>query len=110
MSRSRLFRTEPSLIYLKGLIERTCISDEHGYVLNKDCFKRAKLLDMLSSIQTELLEFYVLSKQSYVNNMSTYSGFSNVLRQLCRHHNVMMKGQIVYDHSTYQTEYRIYIH
>ena len=110
MYRTRLFRVNPPLVYLRRLVETTCTRDEDAYVLTNDCFKRVKLLGRLSEIQNELRGFYVFSKQSYVNNMSTYIGFSNVFRQLCRYHGVDITGQVVYVHSTYQMEYRIGIH
>ena len=110
MSRNKLFRMVPSLEYVKRLIEETCIHDEQGYLLTKDCFKRIKLLRKLSEIQKELLQFYVLSKQSYVENMSIYNGFSNVFRQLCRCHDIPVTSHIIYVHSTYETQYRLDIY
>lgn len=104
------FRVVPSFEYVKQLIESICIRDKNDYILTNECFKRIKILGKLSNIQAELSEFYALSKQSYINKMTSYIGFSNVFRQLCKYHNIRVISHIVYIHSTYQIEYKIQLH
>ena len=56
----------------------------------------------------KLKDYYHLSKQFYLERKMTYNSFTTILRQICKHNNIMFTSQIKYNESKYNIDYLIY--
>lgn len=83
---------------------------QKNYILNKSVYKKLILLKVLPSFIHSIKSFYYSSKQYYVNRIPiTYSNFTTIIRQLCKHLNIHIISKIIYSNSTYEIEYYITI-
>ena len=105
---SQLYKTAYPTEKLNEYITKLCERDESSYVFSKACFKRAQLTGLATEFVANVAPYYHKSKQKYadVSEMS-YKLVVNILRQLCKFHDIPVESKIKYDKSTYEIDYII---
>jgi len=105
---SQLFKNSYPLSKLKEYIIKLCENDDSSYIFSKVCFKRAQMSGIASEFVADATPYYHKSKQKYADVSSmNYKSTANVLRQLCKFHDISVESLIKYDKSLYEIEYII---
>ena len=55
-----------------------------------------------------LKEYYYLGKHFYLEREMTYKSFTNIIRQICKHNNIMFTSNMKYNKSNYNIDFLIY--
>lgn len=105
---SQLYKTAYPSEKLKEYIVKLCEHDDSSYIFSKACFKRAQLTGITTEFVADVAPYYHKSKQKYadISEMS-YKLVVNILRQLCKFHDIPVESKIKYDKSTYEIDYII---
>ena len=107
---SQLFKTPYPLSKLKEYILKLCEDNDTQLIFSKVCFKKAQLNGLAVEFIADAASYYHKSKQKYADiNSINYKSTANVLRQLCKYHNIEVESKIKYDKSSYEIEYIIYL-
>lgn len=108
---SQLFKNPYPAEKLKEYILKLCEHvDDSSYIFSKACFKRAQMTGLAAEFITDVCPYYHKSKQKYADvSAINYKLVANVLRQLCKFHNIHMESKIRYDKSSYEIEYFIHL-
>ena len=94
---------------LLNLLNNISIKKNNYYIINKIAFKKAEYLKLLENFTNSLKEHYFASKIFYLNRKCTYSSFLTLIRHICKNNNISYISKIVYDKSSYEIIYYIYI-
>ena len=108
MSKQIIKKDIPSEILL-NLLNNISIKQNNYYIINKIAFKKAEYLKILENFTDTLKEFYFKSKYFYLDRKCTYSSFLTLIRHLCKNNNISYISKILYDKSSYEIIYYIYI-
>jgi len=108
---SQLFKTPYPLSKLKEYILKLCErvdGDDSSLIFSKVCFKRAQMSGLAAEFMADAAPYYHKSKQKYaVVAAMNYKSAANVLRQLCKFHDIPVESKIKYDKSSYEIDYII---
>ena len=105
---SQLFKKKYDIDKLISFLNKICIKKTNHFILTKDSYKRAQLLNILDPFIQDLKLYYFPSKQHYITRPMRFSYFVTVVRQLCKHVNLGWASDITYDKSSYTMNYFIY--
>jgi len=105
----QIFRKPYEKGKLQKILEQICSKNKKYFLLNKDSYKRAQLLKLLSPFMEDLIKYYHVSKQFYVSRIIKYTHFVTIIRQICRSNNILWLSTINYDKSKYNMSYFIYL-
>ena len=78
-------------------------------MLNNIIFIKNKFHNNIKCIINDLSEYYLPSKQKYIENGETYKGFITIIRQLCKLWDIEYTSKIKYNKNDYNIEYYFYI-
>ena len=110
---SQLFKTPYPLEKLKEYILKLCErvdGDDSSHIFSKVCFKRAQMCGLAAEFIADATPYYHKSKQKYADIASmNYKSVANVLRQLCKFHDIPVESKIKYDKSSYEIDYIIFL-
>ena len=106
---SQIFKNQIPKNLLFDLLEKICIKNNDHYILNKIAYKKCDFLQLLYPFCGSLLDYYHNSKQFYVNRKQSYNTFITIIRQLCKANGINYTSKIVYNKSTYDITYYIYL-
>lgn len=108
---SQLFKTPYPLSKLKEYILKLCErveDDDASHIFSKVCFKRAQMNGLAVKFMADAAPYYHKSKQKYADiGAMNYKSAANVLRQLCKYHDIPVESKIKYDKSSYEIDYII---
>ena len=104
---SQLFRKTVPSNFLIDFLKTNCIRDGEFYVISKVAFRMACYHDRVRPFCENLVDYYHISKQYYVQRQLDYSKFTTILRQLCKVHQLAYTSRIVYNKSSYDILYYI---
>jgi hypothetical protein len=105
---SQLFKTPYPLSKLKEYILKLCECDDSSLIFSKVCFKRAQMSGLAAEFMADAAPYYHKSKQKYADVAAmNYKSAANVLRQLCKFHDIPVESKIKYDKSSYEIDYII---
>lgn len=109
MTKSQIFKSDPSFNYFHSFIQKHLYYDieSNEYISNINTFKKLKLYDNLDAFITYIKPYYFDSKINYPLNANTTKGFHVVLRQLCKYFKITYRYKIQYFHSKYDIVYYI---
>lgn len=90
-----------------GLLDKICEPNDSVYIIDVNAYKRMKFYNYHVEFLGTIIEYYHWSKRFYIEREFTYQSFANILRQLCRVHNIEIASGIRYSESTYSIDYLI---
>ena len=108
---SQIFKCKVPPELLFTLLENvsTKSSNNKYYIYNNNSYKKGIFNKNIASFIEECKPYYHLSKHKYLERKMTYNNFTTVLRQICKHNNIVFTSQILYDKSKYEIIYYIFI-
>jgi hypothetical protein len=107
--KNQLFKTtiDPEVLWI--FLKENCEEEEGYYIFNKSLYKKAVFRDTITPFTRQLNVYYYDSKKHYVTRKMDYIKFTTILRQLCNSIDVNYETQLVYNNSTYEIVYYIYL-
>ena len=104
----QIFRKPVPNEILFELLEAICLKTDKYYLFDMNAYKKMLFHDLQGGFCEQLLENYHLSKHFYLTRKSTFISFTNIVRQICKHNNIMFTSQIKYNQSNYNITYYVY--
>jgi hypothetical protein len=83
----------------------------HGdyYIFSKPLYKKACFNDTITPFVNIVKEYYYESKKHYTTRKMDYGKFITIIRQICNSLNIEYSTQLIYNNSTYEIVYTIYV-
>lgn len=106
---SQLFKKKIPEYILFNFLDKFCEKKDNYYLLSKTSFKQASYHNYIDELCNILKEYYHTSKLYYIERKLNYSKFVTIIRQLCNINNIVYTTNIVYNNSTYDILYNIYM-
>lgn len=104
----QIFKREIPHNILFDLLEKICLKSDKYYIIDVAAYNKLLFLDLTKTFIDALTEYYFLSKRFYLEREFTYSSFTNIVRQICKHKNIKIESEIKYSHSKYYINFFIY--
>ena len=79
------------------------------YILDKTIFKKLQFNNYIQNFLDNIINYYHISKQYYVTRTITYNNFLTIVRQICKINNIKIIKKILYNKSSYDIIYYVYI-
>lgn len=109
MSNNQLFLTNVNNEILFELLDKISQKKNNCYYLDQNAFRKMIFHGYDKDFCNTLQEYYYPSKRFYVTRTMTYKSFTNIVRQICKHNNILFNSSIRYSDSKYAIDYFIYI-
>ena len=109
MSNNQLFIKNINNDVLIELLDKICHKKPGHYHLDQNAFRKMVFHGYDKDFCDYIKEYYYTSKQFYVTRTLTYKSFTNIVRQICKHNNIMFNSSIRYNDSKYSIEFYIYL-
>lgn len=104
----QIFKSEISPNVLFDLLEKVCLKTDKYYFIDINVYKKILYQELHTPFLQSLSPHYHLSKQFYLERKFTYTSFTNIVRQLCKHGNIRIESEIKYNHSNYFITFYVY--
>jgi len=104
----QIFKQEIPSNILFDLLEQICLKTEKYYFIDLNAYKKLLFMELKESFIDALREYYYLSKRFYLEREFTYSSFTNIVRQICKHGNIKFESEIKYSHSKYYINFFVH--
>ena len=105
---SQLFKNNVPTELFITLLETNCAKHTTYYLFNNASFKKGILNETIEAFINNIKEYYHQSKQKYLTKKRSYNMFTTIIRQICKHNNIVFTTQILYDKSKYEIIYYIF--
>ena len=92
-----------------GFLNLLCLKNDKHYTFNSDSYKKGIYTGAIQQFITECMPYYHISKRKYLNKKLTYNSLATIIRQICKFNKFTYTSKIVYDRSTYDIVYYIYL-
>jgi hypothetical protein len=104
----QIFRKPVPSSLLFELLDQICLKTDKYYLIDPNSYRKFIYNNLHNKLADDLVEYYHVSKQFYVQRKMTYNSFTNVVRQVCKSANIMFASQIKYNESKYSIDYLVY--
>jgi hypothetical protein len=104
----QIFKREIPNHILFDLLEKISLKTEKYYFIDISAYSKLLFLELKEPFIEALMEYYFLSKRFYLERDFTYTSFTNIVRQICKHGNIRFDSEIKYSHSKYYINFMIY--
>jgi hypothetical protein len=91
-----------------SLLEKICLKTDKYYLIDMNAYRKLLFYKLDEELCSSLKQYYHLSKQFYLERKMTYNSFTTIIRQICKHNNIMFTSQIKYNESKYNIDYLVY--
>ena len=105
---TQVFRISFSNDALFELLEKSCLKTDKYYLIDINAYRKILFHKLDVEFVEKMIDYYHVSKQFYITRKFTYNSFINVVRQICKHNNIMFTSQIKYNKSKYNIDYLIF--
>ena len=105
----QIIKKDIPLEILINLLNNISNKNNNYYIINKIAFKKGEYLKLIENFTNSLKEYYFTSKFFYLDRKCTYSSFLTIVRHICKNNNISYISKILYDKSSYEIIYYIYI-
>jgi len=105
---SQIFKKDIPNDVLFTFLDTICLKTDKYYLIDYNSYK--KMIFNKSHIEfcDNLKEYYYLGKHFYLERDVTYKSFTNIIRQICKHNNIMFTSNMKYNKSNYNIDFLIY--
>ena len=104
----QIFKNEIPNHILFDLLEKICLKTDKYYFIDVAAYSKLLFLDLKQHFIDELTEYYFLSKRFYLERDFTYTSFTNIVRQICKHMDIKIESEIKYNHSKYYINFFVH--
>jgi hypothetical protein len=108
MSNNQLFKQKVDNKLLFDLLDNIALKSDKCYVLDQNAYKKMLYHSLHMDFYKILEDYYYASKCFYITRKISYKSFTNVVRQICKHNNIMFNSSIKYNESKYNIVFYIY--
>ena len=108
MSNNQLFKTPVENSFVFDLLDKICQKTDKFYVIDHNAFRKMLFHKYEEYFCSVLLNHYYSSKHFYITRKLTYKSFTNIIRQICKHNNILFNSDIRYNDSRYTIVFYIY--
>ena len=84
-------------------------SNNEYYILNNESYKKGQINNLIEEFINNIKEYYIKSKQFYLERNMNYKRFLTIIRQICKSQNIKFEIKINYIKSKYEIIYHIYL-
>lgn len=105
---SQIFKQRAPLNILYNLLDLIALKKDNYYTIDMNSYKKMIYNNYHIKFCEELTPYYHDGKRFYLERKITYTAFTTILRQLCKHGAVMFTSKINYNKSKYNIDYTIY--
>ncbi len=106
---SQIFKSAIPMNMLIELFDKISVKYDNYYVLNNNSYKKGIFNGDIQEFIQNCTEYYYVSKRKYLTCELKYNHFVTIIRQICNHLNIRYTSKIVYERSTYDIIYNIYL-
>ena len=107
---TQIFKTKIPSKLLYELMDKICLKTDKYYLFNTLSFKKGLAQNnAIAEFFENIKPYYHVSKQKYVEGEITYKKMTTVIRQLCNFNKIVYTSKIIYDKSSYDIHYLIYL-
>jgi len=106
---SQIFKTNVPNSLLFNLLHNVCIKNNNCYIFNSDAYKKGVYKEEIQKFMEECKPYYFISKRTYLDKKLSYTKFTTILRQICKFNKITYTSKIIYNKSTYNIVYYIYV-
>jgi hypothetical protein len=78
------------------------------FILNNESYKKGQMNNYIDTFLLQLKDYYIKSKQQYLERTMNYKRFLTIIRQICKSQDIYIEIKIKYSKSTYEIIYFIY--
>jgi len=104
----QIFKSDVPNSSLFEFLDKICFKTDKYYLIDLNAYKKMLFYNYHVDFFEYLKPYYHLSKQFYLERKISYNSFTNIIRQICKHNNIMFTSQIKYNESKYNIDYFIY--
>jgi hypothetical protein len=104
----QIFKREIPNHILFDLLEKICLKTDKYYFIDVAAYSKLLFLGLKQQFIDELTEYYYLSKRFYLEREFTYTSFTNIVRQICKHGDIKIESEIKYSHSKYYINFFVH--
>jgi hypothetical protein len=97
----QIIKREIPMNILFDLLDQVCLKTNKYYFIDVNSYKKILFMELKQPFLDALYEYYHLSKKFYLEREFTYTSFTNIVRQICKHKNLEFTSEIKYNHSKY---------
>jgi hypothetical protein len=108
--KSQVFKKIIPLDILFELLSKICNQENNYFILNIESYKKGTYDNTINIFIENIKDYYHNSKKFYVERKLSYTSFANIIRQICKSHELEIKNTIKYYKCDYNIEYSIKIH
>jgi hypothetical protein len=83
-------------------------NEQKYFIFNNESYKKAQMNNYIANFLLQLKDYYIKSKQIYLDRAMNYKRFLTIIRQICKSQNICIEIKIKYIKSTYEIIYFIY--
>ena len=105
---SQIFKKNIPNEFLFNFLEKFCLKTDKYYLIDYNAYKKMLFNDLQQGFCESLKEYYYLGKYFYLERDMTYKSFTNIVRQICKHNNIMFTSKMKYNKSKYNIDFLIY--
>jgi len=107
MTKQIFKQTIPNSI-LYAFLEKICFKTDKYYLIDMNAYRKLLFHNINEEMCNAIRSYYHTSKHFYLDRKMTYNSFTTIVRQICKHNNIMFTSQIKYNESKYNIDYLIY--
>jgi len=104
----QIFKSDVPNHILFTFLDKICLKTDKYYLIDMNAYRKMLFYNYQTDFCEDLKQYYHLSKHFYLERKMSYNSFTTILRQLCKHNNIMFASQIKYNESKYNIDYLIY--
>lgn len=105
---SQIFKERVPLSLLHNLLDKISLKKDNYYLFDMNAYKKMIYNEYHVDFCEYLKQFYHHGKHFYLERTMTYNSFTTILRQICKHEEVMFTSRINYNKSKYNIDYTIF--
>jgi hypothetical protein len=104
----QIFKSDVPNDMLFAFLDKFCLKTDKYYQIDMNAYRKMLFYNHNTDFCEALKPYYHLSKHFYLERKMTYNSFTTILRQICKHNNIMFTSQIKYNESKYNIDYLVY--
>tara|TARA_B100000575_G_C22625784_1_gene387690 strand:- start:117 stop:443 length:327 start_codon:yes stop_codon:yes gene_type:complete len=105
---SQIFKKDIPNDLLFDLLDKISLKTDKYYLIDYNAYKKLVFNGLYKGFCDSLKEYYYLGKYFYLERDMTYKSFTNIVRQICKHNNIMFTSKMKYNKSKYNIDFLIY--
>ena len=101
-----LFKEKVSLLVLFELLDKISLKTETYYMIDHNSFKQLVFNDLFFPFVKKIKPCYYISKRYFLTRELTFCSFMNIIKQICKSHEIKYDVRIKSGQSVYNVYYK----